>query len=172
MTVAALNTVVVDTNVAVTANGKQLPTGVSRQCVAVCARRLQAVQTAGIVAIDNQWRILREYRANLREAGQPGVGDAWLKWLLTNLANPTRCHQVPITPRGGGNDFAEFPSDPDLQTFDQSDRKFVAVSLAHPANPPVLNATDSDWRNHHTALERHGVIVEYLCPEYLSPMET
>ena len=36
-----MTVVVVDTNVAVTANGKQLPTRVSMRCVFACARRLQ-----------------------------------------------------------------------------------------------------------------------------------
>ncbi len=159
--------VVVDTNVAVTANGRSLPNGVSASCVAACARRLQTIRQNGVVVLDDGWRILREYKANIAESGQPGVGDAWLKWLLTNLANPQRCQIVKITPVDAPQMFAEFPADPALEHFDSSDRKFVAVSRAHPARPAVLNATDSDWQIQRRALARHGVTVEFLCPDFL-----
>ena len=163
--------VVVDTNVAVTANGISLPAGVSASCVATCARRLQSLRQNGIVVIDDGWRILREYRVNLHETGQPGVGDAWFKWLLTNLANPERCHQVTITPVDAPQMFAEFPIDPDLEHFDKGDRKFVAVSRVHPERPALLNATDSDWQTHQSALARHGVTVDFLCPDFLDGVE-
>lgn len=166
-----MSVVVVDTNVAVTANGKSLPSGVSVSCTVACARRLQSLRQNGIVVLDDGWRILREYKANLAEAGQPGVGDAWLKWLLTNLANPLRCYLVTITPVDEPQMFAEFPADPELEHFDNSDRKFVAVSRAHPARPVVLNATDSDWQIHRSALARHGVTVEFLCPDFLDGVE-
>lgn len=162
--------VVVDTNVAVTANGRSLPDGVSLSCVATCARRLRSIQQDGIVVFDDGWRILREYKTNLREAGQPGVGDAWLKWLLTNLANPKRCQLVAITPIDTPQVFAEFPADPILEHFDKGDRKFVAVSRSHPGHPAILNATDSDWKAHQDALTRHGVTVDFLCPEFLDMM--
>lgn len=163
-----MSAVVVDTNVAVTANSKSLPAGVSAACVAACARRLQSIRQNGVVVLDDGWCILREYKANLAEAGQPGVGDAWLKWLLTNLANPERCQQVAITPVDAPQMFAEFPADPALASFDHSDRKFVAVNRAHPAHPAVLNATDSDWQIHRSALARHDVTVEFLCPDFLN----
>ena len=160
--------VIVDTNVAVTANRRELPNGVSIHCVASCARRLRIVQDSEIVAIDSAWRILREYKARLNEGGQPGVGDVFLKWLLTNHANPMRCHKVEITPTAAGNSFVEFPDDPALEKFDPSDRKFVAVSIAHRDHPPILNATDSDWQEHEFALRIHGIVVEYVCPDYLA----
>lgn len=166
-----MSAVVVDTNVAVTANGKSLPDSVSIACVAACARRLQTIRQDGVVVLDDGWRILREYKANIAESGQPGVGDAWLKWLLTNLANPERCQRVAITPVDAPQMFAEFPADPALAQFDKSDRKFVAVSRAHPARPAVLNATDSDWQIHRSALARHGVTVEFLCPDFLNGVE-
>ena len=53
---------------------------------------------------------------------------------------------------------------PELADFDLSDRKFVAVALTHATNPPVVNATDSDWHHHREALLRHGVRIESVCP--------
>lgn len=42
--------------------------------------------------------IVEEYRRNLSAKGQPGPGDAFLKWLLTNEWNPTRVQRVALTP--------------------------------------------------------------------------
>ena len=156
--------VVVDTNVPVVANGRSRQA--SGTCVRACIQRLRSItEDIEPLVLDAGWRILREYRKGLRSEGQPGVGDEFLKWVLTNHANPRRCDLVLITHIGpGDSDFAEFPTDPDLAGFDPSDRKFVAVALAHPQRPPVLNAVDRDWWDYREALERNGVTVDFLCP--------
>ena len=161
--------VVVDTNVAVVANGRSRQA--SQDCARNCADRLyQITNGAEKLALDDKWRIIVEYRNNLRSSGQPGVGDAFLKWVLTNRTNPSCCEQVTITPVRGacGGGFREFPDDPLLAGFDPSDRKFVAVSVAHPRRPPILNATDSDWWDYREALARNGVKVDFLCRELFS----
>jgi hypothetical protein len=85
------------------------------------------------LVLDDMWRIIGEYMQNLRRSGEPGVGDAFLRWVLTNKDNPQRCDLVTITPVE--NDFREFPADAALSDFDPSDRKFIAVALAHPQKP-------------------------------------
>jgi len=152
--------VVVDTNVAVVTNGGSQQA--TPACVAACNQRLARVRKEGIV-LDESWHILREYMRNLRSDGEPGVGDEFLKWVLTIKADPRFCAWVHINPQNGS--YAEFPSDPELASFDPSDRKFVAVALAHPDRPPILNATDSDWWHHRDALARHGVTVDFICPD-------
>jgi hypothetical protein len=67
------------------------------------------------------------------------VGDAFLKWVLTNRTNPKHCEQVRIT-QIAENDFAEFPRSQSLVGFDPSDRKFVAVALTHPQRPAIAAA--------------------------------
>lgn len=154
---------VVDTNVAVVANGNSAQA--SPTCVRTCATRLYGLMKSGKLVIDNQWLILREYMANLRSSGQPGTGDVFLKWVLTNYRNPDRCEQVPVTPKiGGFTDFEEFPSVPGLADFHGDDRKFVAVSMAHPARPPILQAVDAEWWELREQFCRAGVQVEFLCP--------
>ncbi len=153
--------IIVDTNVPVVAN-KAAPQA-SPQCVANCVRKLQQIQQEHTLVLDDDWHILKEYMDNLRSDGQPGVGDAFLRWVLTNKNNPQRCTLVSITPQDNG--FVEFPSDPQLNGFDPSDQKFVAVAIAHPEHPPILNATDSDWWLYRQALSHHGVCVEFVCPD-------
>lgn len=156
-------TVVVDTNVPLCANGKS---HVSAECVRVCAREVRNIQNKGSIALDDGWRIVGEYKNKLSLSGQPGVGDAFLKWVLTNINNPSRCQQVRLTQDPGDpNRFEEFPAHEGLQDFDPSDKKFVAVSAAHPERPPILQATDSKWWGWNDALQEAGITVNFLCPE-------
>ncbi|MBI4493070.1 MAG: hypothetical protein HY690_09790 [Chloroflexi bacterium] len=54
-----------------------------------------------------------------------------------------------------------------LAAANRSDRKFVAVARACQRRPPVVNATDTDWWLFRDALKRHGVEVEFLCPDLM-----
>ncbi|WP_103667847.1 hypothetical protein [Pseudanabaena sp. BC1403] len=152
---------IVDTNVLLVAS-KKAPQA-SEYCELACEKYLQNLMNAGVLVIDNQWLIIKEYMHKNSQTGQPYAGDAFLKWVLTHQATK-RCEKVPIT-KIAENDFAEFPKSPSLEKFDPSDRKFVAVALTHPAKPAIANAVDSDWRNYEIALADHGVSLNFLCPE-------
>ena len=153
--------VIVDTNVAVVANG-QSPQA-SPNCVDTCINRLERIiRGEEKLVLDNRWIILSEYMRNLRSSGEPGAGDRFLLWLLRN--KDTQCDLVSITPIDNSEDaFEEFPSDPALDGFDPADRKFIAVAWAHSARPPILQAVDSEWLNFHDAFHRNGVTVEFIC---------
>ena len=156
--------VVVDTNVAVVANGDSPQA--SSECIQNCTVRLYELTRSGKLVLDDKWLILKEYMANLRSSGQPGSGDAFLKWVLTNYSNPDRCELVSITPTDEDiPDFAEFPRLPTLRDFHSDDRKFVAVPIAHPDRPPILEAVDAEWWESRHALKKAGVCVDFLCPE-------
>jgi len=154
--------VIIDSNVLTVAN--QPPIQASPKCVLNCVKKLRDVEQHHTLVLDQNGLILKEYTAQASTTGQPGVGHAFWKWVLTNQYNEQRCHRVSITPTG--DSFVEFPNAQDLQNFDISDRKFVAVALTHPAKPPICNAVDSDWRNFHQPLQAVGVTVEFLCSEY------
>ncbi len=95
----------------------------------------------------------------------------FLKWALTNQTNPERCTRVELTPKlEDSRDYEEFPSDASLSGFDPADRKFVAVSCAHPERPPILQATDSKWWALRDALAACGVNVSFLCPEHIEEL--
>ena len=156
----------VDTNVLRVANDTSAET-YSPTCVLACVRLLRDIQQRGVLALDDRFEILREYLANASEAGQPGVGDAFLKWAKSNEYDLQRCARVSITPHPERG-YEEFPDAENLAGFDPSDRKFVAVALSHPERPPIHNATDSDWRNHYPALAGHGVTVVFECPAHVA----
>jgi hypothetical protein len=109
----------VDTNVPRVANSPHDPTHASPECVLECVRRVREITTRGGLLLDDGWRIIREYQHQLRSTGQPGVGDAFLRAVLTRYADPSWCTLVPITahPERG---FEEYPADPHLAAFDPS----------------------------------------------------
>lgn len=155
---------VVDTNVLVVANG--LAEQASLDCQLACVDALERITKHGLCVLDEEGRILDEYARNASRSGQPGTGDAFLKWATQNQANRRCCERVPITPRcDDPDDFEEFPRDERLHEFDRSDRKFVAVALASKNDPQVLNAVDSDWWIHRKPLQDSGVQIRFLCPD-------
>ena len=153
---------VIDTNVLLVANGQHA--GVSADCVTECVRRLQDMKRAGVMVIDDGFRILGEYQHKTSLNPPKGVGDVFLKWLLRQAGNPARVEQVPLN-ETAENEFSEFP-DPILQpSFDAPDRKFAAVAHTHPEKPPIWQAADCKWLDWWPALQAKGVRVDFLCPD-------
>ncbi len=160
---------VVDTNVPIVANGAA--NHATPDCVLRSVDRLEEIRKEQLILLDDGMYILNEYMSHLSLSGQPGMGDFFMKWVWLNQANPLHCKCIHITPKPGSEDFEEFPNDAELNAFDPSDRKFVAVALASGLAPPVLNAADTDWWKFREPLERNGVKVEFLCPELMYTMD-
>jgi hypothetical protein len=158
---------VVDTNVPMGANGKS---HADPACVVACVEALTIVQSKGLIVLDDKMFILKEYIDRLRMSGEPGAGDAFMKWVWNVQGDENRCERVVVTPLddNGGENYAEFPNDHELADFDRNDRKFVAVALSSLKNPVVLNALDSDWATSHDALVRNGLTIRFLCPQHVS----
>jgi len=152
---------VIDTNVLIVANNRESPQA-SPKCIISCIKWLKSFEKSGILVIDSNWLMIEEYQNKVNSSGQPGVGDAFLKWILLNRSNPHRCQQVQIT-QIAEYEFREFPKSESLQKFDLSDRKFVAVTLTHPQRPAIANAVDSDWFIFQEALVANGITIEFLC---------
>lgn len=153
---------VVDTNVTTTANNAN--PGAPPSCVAASAKALYEVITNGHIFLDDGGFILQEYRANLNARGEPGPGDVFLKWVLTHEWAGERVTRVAITSRDGDlDDFEELPEPEDGTSYDRSDRKFLAVSAAHPEHPPILQSFDSKWWGWQAALAKIGVRIHFLC---------
>ncbi len=158
---------VIDTNVTATANGAN--DGAPPSCVVASARALQTVMAKGHVFIDDAGCIVAEYRANLSAGGQPGPGDAFLKWLLTQEWSGQKVTRVPITAVADDEQgFAELPKPPHGVLYDRSDRKFLAVAAAHPEHPPILQSFDSKWWGWQDALEAAGVRIAFLCKDAIA----
>jgi hypothetical protein len=113
--------VVIDTNVPIVANGHHEEA--SLRCIEACIDALMQARS-GPVLVDDGYLIFEEYRRHLLQAGQPGLGDAFFRWLWDNQANPACCRQITIVPdQLGYRVFEEFPDDPELAGFDRSDQR-------------------------------------------------
>ena len=154
-------TSIVDTNVILVAGGRH--EDVSPECVSSCALVLKGIIDGGRIAIDEGFEVLSEYlnKTDPKRAKTPG--DVFVKWVLRNRTNSSRCDLVVLekNPEGG---YAAFPVHPALVHFDAPDKKFVAVSAAHPQHPPILEAADSKWLDWAPALAEHGIEVKFICP--------
>ncbi len=155
---------VIDTNVAICANGRD--THADAQCQLACIEALEEVVKRKKIAIDDQGLILDEYSVYLSHSGAPGVGDKFYKHVFNNQYIEDRCVRVAIHPVDDLQVFLEFPSSVALIGFDRSDRKFVAVAITAGRSVPILNATDSDWGDYEAALVAEGISVIQLCPQH------
>ena len=165
---AARTEVVLDTNVAVVSNGNETEQA-GLDCVENCGAALTRIRESQILLVDDRGSIFAEYRNRLSPSGQPGIGDAFFKFIWENQANERHCRKVAITPNGERG-FDEFPDDPDLAGFDSDDRKFAAVAIAAGSAPKILNAADRrSWWIYRQELRRHGVEVDFLCPDLMQP---
>ncbi|RLE19093.1 MAG: hypothetical protein DRJ14_01685 [Acidobacteria bacterium] len=159
---------ILDTNVPKTANraldSTSIPQGF-RPCVLACIEAVEHVVKKGGLVLDSNDEIFTEYRNNLSLSGQPGVGDLFMKWVHDTHWRLPESDRVKITANGASYD--EFPEHMGLRNFDNSDRKFVAVANAHPAKPPILQATDSKWWGWKTALQEVKITVHFICRDFI-----
>lgn len=162
------NLCVVDTNVAKTANLATQPDSISNvpdECVLFCIEAIEhVIQKKGLV-LDVGDEIFDEYRRQLSMSGQPGMGDSFMKW-VHDYRWSLPDHQR-VTIKKNAESYNEFPVHDDLNKFDNSDRKFVAVSNAHPDKPVILQATDSKWWGWKDALSECGITVQFICETYI-----
>jgi hypothetical protein len=158
----------VDTNVPKTANLAIDPAAIPDElvfCVQACLEAVQHVVKRGGLVLDASNEIFDEYRQQLSMQGQPGVGDRFMKWVHDHQYTLPDVDRVEITKNGEFYD--QFPAHTGLTSFDNSDRKFVAVANAHPNKPAILQATDSKWWGWKDALSEVGITVCFLCPDYV-----
>ena len=109
---------------------------------------------------------MAEYKTDRSHSGVPGVGDMFFKFLHDHQYSANSIARVPIqtTPDKEGG-FANLPPN----SFHKNDRKFLAVAEA--GNGRVVNAVDSDWKEHDAFINSIGVQVLELCSQCLKQAE-
>lgn len=137
----------------------------SDKCIAACVEAIEHIVKNGILVVDEGGEIISEYLNQFAKREEPDLAREFMIWIINNQWNPAKIEQVSIQAKN--NSFAEFPVHEGLNNFDPSDRKFVAVSNAHPDKPPILQATDSKWWGWKGALSEVGIDVHFLCPDYI-----
>ena len=150
---------VVDTNVAVVANGRD--THADIPCQMSCVRRIKSLMQGGVVVLDDMGLIMDEYGSRLKFGGAPGVGDSFFKYLFDSQHQGKRVRRVSVTRCSDEHrGFRELPQN----DLDPSDRKFLAVAVVSGAS--ILNATDSDWSEQQALADSLRIEIEQLCPDY------
>jgi hypothetical protein len=160
---------VVDENVPITANdvGRKIRNTpqADADCLLSCVRELRNIVKSGIVVIDDNGEILSRYHERLNRNGLGGVGNAFLKHVADRQYDRRKVRRISLQKTSSG-DFVTFPSTC-LAGFDRSDRIYIAVALAAPEAPIIVNAVDSDYSHCADALTRAGVRIKELCPQCL-----
>jgi hypothetical protein len=152
---------VVDTNVAIVANGQserpeEKPPTI--QCRKAAVIFLMELLASSKILLDLDGEAQGEYRTYLNPRGQPGVGDRFYLEVINSA--PDRVERIDL-PRREDGEYADLPQALIDVGFDPSDRKFAA--LANKARASVANATDSDWVNDAMTLQACGISVQNLC---------
>ena len=152
---------VVDTNVAVVANGRN--THAKLDCQINCIEFLEKATSKESrikLILDVDGLIIGEYRNHLKFSGQPGVGDAFFKFLHDHMHLRKKVQLVSITKIDNEQQgYAELPRN----QLDPSDRKFLAVAVKTRAR--IVNAVDADWHQQIELTKSLGISVLQLCPK-------
>src|SRR5207237_10782006 len=99
-TAADMKAFVVDVNVPIVANGSAPQADF--KCRYACVEAIQNIVERGMLVFDDQMRILDEYLRYLSPRGQPGVGDAFMRWVWEHQAVAERCEQVHVVVSAAG----------------------------------------------------------------------
>jgi hypothetical protein len=154
----------VDTNVAIVANGKSEQA--DDALVEKCIDAILKITSKGGLVLDAGDLIYDEYRQNLSLSGQPGTGDVFVKWVHDFRWQPEFCERRDINCLDDAEQtFLEFPEAGTLREFDRSDRKFVAVANAAEPKRPILEAVDFKWWGWREGLAAEGISVIFLDEE-------
>lgn len=159
------NRAVVDTNVLVAANGRD--THVEINCQRKCMEELARLASREVVCVDDKGLIMREYERRVTSSQQAGPGTVFYKEVWRQMGDSNRVRLIPVEPCDDeGRDFA----DPILPPNNlKKDAKFLAVAIK--ADAVIVNASDSDWDEHHELTDQLGVEVRQLCPEHATRPE-
>ena len=162
-----MNYYIIDTNVPLKA-ATHPSDEIDRKCSYECLRFIKKLMNSSVdvAVIDTQGEILQEYLKYLTDGSQDTVATEFFKWILQNRYSSNKVSVYSIT-KTAENTYSEFPDSASLNGFDLSDRKFVALSVAHPKHPPICNGSDTDWWDYRGALEKEGIHVKFLCEEYM-----
>lgn len=154
---------IIDTNIIVSANKKAIHLSENQNLKSSSFLQDIYQNESDCISVDSFGLIFKEYFRYSNRSGQPGIGDAFAKWLWLNQYNNLFCEQVCITPLDNYHmDFLEFPHVDSLKNFDKSDKKFVAVAISSHNSPEICNSCDSDWKKYELELKKYNIKIHYI----------
>jgi hypothetical protein len=154
------NNYIIDTNILIAANGNARHLKLSDTIK--CQKFTASLFVDAVISIDDKQEIFTEYFRYANRSGQPGIGDAFAKYLWDHQFDNSKCEIVKIEfhERCVYSVLADKES---LLSFDRNDLKFIAVYFGSRNNPVICNACDSDWKEKKALLDEYSVkILEIL----------
>lgn len=157
-----MSKIVIDTNVAIAANGRE--THASLRCQLACTEFLELVvseKDKRKIILDSGGEIINEYSTHLHYKGQPGIGDYFFKFLHNHLYLNEKVQLVDITSVADDDKgYEELPPN----KIDRSDRKLLAAAVV--ASAKIINALDTDWFEKREFLDEINIEIDQLCTEH------
>lgn len=101
-----------------------------------------------------------KYKAHASFKGQPGVGDAFLRFVYEKGYDAAAVTRVDIR---NGDGTWRLPANFLICGFDDDDLLWVSAAHNSPKPSQILNACDSDYDEHAAALAAIPVSVSELC---------
>lgn len=119
------------------------------------------------LVFDADFEILKEYQNNVCK--NSNMGKIFFKWLY-NYYNQIQPEDIVKLKKDTSGQYADFPYDDNTKSFDESDKKFIALANAHSEKPPIVEAADGKWIGYEAAFAKYGIIIEFLDREYAQQM--
>lgn len=119
------------------------------------------------LVLDLGHEIWKEYQNNVCK--DSGMGKQFFKWLYSYYATILPQDHIKLDKDENGQ-YIDYPYDDDTKEFDESDKKFVAISNAHNEKPPIIEAADGKWLGYEKAFAKYGIHIEFLNREYAQKM--
>lgn len=148
---------VIDTNVAVVANGRDTHAELTLQleCNNFLAKLLKNARHR--IILDTEYEIFSEYKKYLNFNGSPGMGDILFKYVHDHMHMNKKIRLHPITKIADmSRGYEELP----INSLDPSDRKFLATAVVGSAE--IVNATDGDWAENKVLTQSLGIEIVNL----------
>jgi hypothetical protein len=154
------NNYIIDTNILVAANEDARHLNLSDTIK--CQKFTASLFSGAVVSIDDKQEIFREYFKYASRSGQPGIGDAFAKYLWDHQFDNSKC-EIVKTEFHEHCVYSILADKEDLLSFDRSDLKFIAVYFGSRNSPIICNACDGDWKEKKALLDKYNVkILEVL----------
>lgn len=119
------------------------------------------------IVLDMDFEILNEYRNNVSD--KSNMGKIFFRWLYNYYSHIQPEDNIKLVKDECGK-YLKFPYDKDTKSFDESDKKFIALANAHREKPPIVEAADGKWLGYEEAFAKYGITIEFIDRDYAQKM--
>ncbi len=119
------------------------------------------------IVLDMDFEILNEYRNNVSD--KSNMGKIFFGWLYNYYSDIQPEDNIKLMKNEYGQ-YLSFPYDKDTESFDESDKKFIALANSHKDKPPFVEASDGKWLGYEDSFAKYGITIEFIDRDYAQKM--